>query len=153
MSKTYTQLLVQIVFAVKKRENLITENHRVDLEKYICGLVKHRKCKPLAIYCNPDHCHLLVALNPEISISELTGEIKALSSKWMNQHFSLPSKFSWQSGFGAFSYSRSQLSAVARYIENQPNHHKKHSFREEYLQFLNEFDIDFETKYLFEFFE
>lgn len=153
MPNTYTQLLVQIVFAVRRRENLITENHRADLQKYICGLVKHRKCKPLAIYCNPDHCHLLVGLDPEISLSELTGEIKALSSKWMNQRFSLPSKFSWQSGFGAFSYSRSQLSAVARYIENQPNHHKRQSFREEYLQFLSKSEIDFDPKYLFDFFE
>ena len=149
MANTYTQILVQIIFAVQGRENLIQENIREQVEKYICGIVNNHKSKPLAIYCNPDHTHILIGLHPTISISDMTGIIKANSSKWINKTDLLGRKFSWQDGFGAFTYSKSQLDRVVKYILNQPEHHKRQSFREEYLELLEKFEIQYDEKYLF----
>ena len=129
MPNTYTQIHIHLIFAVKSRKNLIYENHRIELEKYICGIISNKKCKILAIYCNPDHTHILIGMNPTISISDLTRDIKANSSKFINEQRWIPLRFNWQEGFGAFSYSRSQLGAVIRYIENQQKHHAKKSFR------------------------
>ena len=151
MANTYTQILVHIVFAVKGRQHLITEKHREMVEKYICGIVTNKKSKPLAIYCNPDHCHILIGLHPAVSISELARDIKAYSSKWINENKWFKGKFSWQEGFGAFTYSRSQLNRVVQYIRNQPNHHRKKTFREEYIDFLEKFEIEYDNKYLFNF--
>ncbi|MDX5478151.1 MAG: IS200/IS605 family transposase [Cyclobacteriaceae bacterium] len=151
MANTYTQLLVQIVFAVQGRQNLITEKHRQQVEKYICGIIANNKSKALAIYCNPDHCHVLIGLHPAISISEMARDIKANSSKWINENQWMMGKFSWQEGYGAFTYSRSQLNRVVQYIRNQPEHHRKKTFREEYTDFLKKFDIDYDEKYVFEF--
>src|SRR5690554_129639 len=153
MANTYTQILVQIVFAVKGRQNLIAEKHREKIEKYICGIISNNRSKPLAIYCNPDHCHVLLGLHPSISISEISGDIKASSSKWINENRWIRGNFSWQEGYGAFTYSRSQLDVVVQYILNQPEHHRTKSFREEYLGFLQKFEIEFDEKYLFEFIE
>lgn len=151
MANTYTQLLIQIVFAVKGRQNLILEKDRIQIEKYICGIISNKNSKPIAIYCNPDHCHVLIGIDPSISISKLTGEFKANSSKWINEQRMIPGKFEWQDGFGAFSYSKSQLDAVVKYILNQKEHHRKVTFREEYLQLLEKFEIDYDEKYLFDF--
>lgn len=151
MANTYTQILVQIVFAVKGRQNLISEKHRESIEKYICGIVTNKKSKPLAIFCNPDHCHILIGLHPSVSISEMARDIKANSSKWMNENKWVMGKFVWQEGYGAFTYSRSQLNQVVQYIRNQPEHHRKKSFREEYMEFLEKFEIEYDDKYLFEF--
>lgn len=151
MANTYTQILVQIVFAVKDRQNLISEKHRESIEKYICGIVTNKKSKPLAIFCNPDHCHILIGLHPSVSISEMARDIKANSSKWINENKWVMGKFAWQEGYGAFTYSRSQLNQVVQYIRNQPEHHKKKSFREEYMEFLEKFEIEYDDKYLFEF--
>lgn len=150
MANTYTQIYVQIVFAVKGRENVIKEDFREKLEKYICGIVSNNKSKPLAIYCNPDHLHILIGLNPNTSISDITRDIKANSSKWINEKKFIVGKFSWQEGYGAFTYAKSQIDAVAKYIHNQPEHHKKNSFKEEYLAILNKAEIEFDEKYLFE---
>ena len=150
MANTYTQIYVQIVFAVKGRENLIHEKHRDELEKYICGIVNNKESKPLAIYCNPDHLHILIGLNPNTSVSDITRDIKANSSKWINEKKFIVGKFSWQEGYGAFTYAKSQIDAVAKYIHNQPQHHQKKSFKEEYLAILNKAEIEFEEKYLFE---
>ena len=119
MANTYTQMYVQIVFAVKSRENLIKEKFRDELEKYICGIIIKNKSKPLSIYCNPDHTHILIGLHPTISVSEITGDIKASSSKWINEKKLIVGKFNWQDGFGAFTYSKSQIDDVAKYILNQ----------------------------------
>ena len=151
MSDTYTQLLIQIIFAVKGRQNLISESHRERLEKYICGIISKKKSKPLAIYCNPDHCHVLIGLNPDDTISNIARDIKANSSKWINENRWFPGKFLWQEGYSAFSYSRSQLDVVVRYIRNQPNHHRKMTFKEEYLKLLQKFENEFKDEYLFEF--
>ena len=153
MANTYTQLYVQIVFAVKSRHNLIHKDIRDELEKYICGIIKNNKSKPLAIYCNPDHTHILVGLHPEISVSEITGDIKSSSSKWINENGKIRGKFHWQAGYGAFTYSKSQIARVSNYILNQEKHHKKRSFKEEYLDILKKFEIDFDEKYLFEWVE
>lgn len=151
MANTYTQLLIQVVFAVKGRQNLILEKNREPIEKYICGIISNKKSKPLAIYCNPDHCHVLVGLHPTVAVSQFASDIKANSSKWINEQKLVSRDFEWQDGYGAFSYAKSQLDTVVKYILNQPIHHRKVTFRDEYLDFLKKFEIDNEEKYLFDF--
>ncbi len=153
MPNTYTQLYIQIVFAVKGRPNLIPKQHREELHKFISGIVQKRKQKLLSIFCMPDHTHILVGLTPDISISDLARDIKAGSSKFINDNNWFQGKFNWQEGFGAFSYSRSQIDTVIKYILNQEEHHKKKTFKEEYLDFLKKFEIEYDEKYLFEWIE
>lgn len=150
MPNTYTQLYIQVVFAVKGRENLISRNNREELHKYITGIVKNREQKMISIFCMPDHIHLLIGIKPSISISDLVRDIKAGSSHFINEQKWIKGKFSWQEGFGAFSYSKSQIDTVAQYILNQEEHHKKRTFKEEYIDFLKKFEIDYNEKYLFE---
>ena len=153
MANTYTQLYIQFVFSVKGRQNLIKESFRDELEKVICGIVTNHKCKAYAIYCNPDHTLILVGMHPTISPSKIMEQIKSGASKFINQKKLLPTKFSWQDGYGAFTYSKSQVDRIVKYILNQPEHHKTQSFRDEYLQVLKDFEIEFEGKYLFEWYE
>ena len=148
MANTYSQLYVQIIFAVKNRNVLIKECNRSETERYIYGIVTNHKCKPLAIYCNPDHTHLLIGLHPSVAISELVREIKASSSKFIKHKFECPS-FSWQEGYASFSYSRSQIDLVIKYIHNQPKHHTRRGFKEEFLEILQKLDIEYDEKYLF----
>lgn len=150
MPNTYTQLYVQIVFAVKYRKNMIHEPIRENVQKYISGIAQTNKHKMLAIYCMPDHTHIFLGLNPQQSISECAGKIKGNSSKWINSQKLTKTKFEWQQGFGAFSYSRSHIDRVVKYILNQPNHHRKKSFRQEYIEFLEKFAIEYDEKYLFD---
>ncbi|MGB0869415.1 MAG: IS200/IS605 family transposase [Flavobacteriales bacterium] len=150
MPNTYTQLYIQIVFAVKGRQNLVSEEIREKVEKYICGIVSKNKAKPLAIYCNPDHLHLFIGLNPAVSISDLVRDIKANSSRWINEHQWISKQFRWQNGYGAFSYSKSAIDNVVKYIHNQPNHHRKKSFKDEYISLLKTYEINFDERYLFE---
>lgn len=152
MANTYTQLYVQIVFAVRGRHNFIKESFREELQKYMAGIINGKKQKLYSIYCMPDHTHLLVSMNPDISVSKLTGEIKSGSSKFLKDN-DFVKTFDWQDGFGAFSYSKSQAPNVVNYILNQPDHHKKKTFRDEYLQLLNIFGIEYDEKYLFEFYD
>ena len=153
MANTYTQIFVQIIFAVKGRQNLIVEKYRDTVEKYICRIIKNSHSKPLAIYCNPDHIHVLIGLHPSQSISDMARDIKANSSKWINEQNFIRGIFQWQEGYGAFSYSKSQIDAVCKYILNQPIHHHKNSFREEYLSLLQKYEIEYDEKYLFEWFD
>ena len=153
MANTYTQLYVQIIFAVKGRSNLVSAKHREELEKYICGIITNKRSKPLAIYCNPDHIHVLIGLHPALSISEITRDIKANSSKFINEKRWITGKFLWQDGFGAFTYAKSQLDKVIKYILNQPLHHKRQTFKEEYLEFLKKFKIQYSEQYLFEWYD
>ena len=153
MANTYTQLYIQFVFSVKGRENLIRKAFRDELEKVVCGIVNNHKCKTYAIYCNPDHTHIFVGMHPTISPSKLMEQIKSGSSKWLNDQKYIHGKFAWQDGYGAFTYSRSQIDNVVKYILNQPEHHKKQSFREEYLMFLEKFEVDYDPRYLFEWYE
>jgi putative transposase len=153
MANTYTQLYIQIVFAVKGRENFIKEPFREELQKYMTGIVNNKKQKLYAIHCMPDHTHLFVSMQPDISVSDLTRDVKANSSSFLKEKKFAPELFSWQEGFGAFSYSKSQAPAVVNYILNQPEHHKKKTFQQEYLEFMEKFDIDYNPKYLFEFYD
>jgi REP element-mobilizing transposase RayT len=150
MANTYTQMYVQIVFAVLGRTNVIRETNREELEKYICGIISNKKCKPLAIWCNPDHAHVFVGLHPTISVSDLTRDIKSSSSIFINDKKFTSGKFSWQDGFGAFTYSKSQIDGVVKYILNQPVHHIKKTFKEEYLEILRKNEIEYDERYLFE---
>jgi REP element-mobilizing transposase RayT len=150
MPNTYTQIYIQIVFAVKGRQNLIAKENREELHKYITGIVQNRDQKMLSIFAMLDHIHLLVGIKPSIAISDLVRDIKAGSSKFINDSNWLNEKFNWQEGFGAFSYSKSQIDNVIKYILNQEEHHKKQSFKEEYIEFLQKFDIEYDEKYLFE---
>ncbi len=129
MSNTYTQLYIQIVFAVKGRLNLISKNHKEELQKYITGIVTKREQKMLAIFCMPDHTHILVGMKPAIAISDLVRDIKACSSNFVNEQGWIKGKFNWQEGFGAFSYSKSQINNIINYILNQEEHHRTKSFK------------------------
>ncbi|MEQ8425160.1 MAG: IS200/IS605 family transposase [Cyclobacteriaceae bacterium] len=149
MANTYSQLYIQVIFAVQGRPNLISKNNREELQKYITGIVKNRDQKLLSIFCMPDHTHILIGLRPSVSVSDLVRDIKAGSSKFINDHNWVEGKFNWQEGYGAFSYSRSQLDTVIDYISNQEKHHKTKSFGEEYIQILKDFEIEFDEKYLF----
>jgi putative transposase len=153
MPNTYSQIYIQIIFAVKGRENLISKNNREELHKYITGIVQKREQKMLSIFSMPDHTHLLIGLKPSIAISDLVRDIKSGSSNFINEKKWIKGKFNWQEGFGAFSYSRSQIDDVIKYILNQEEHHKKKTFREEYLDFLVKFEVDYDNKYLFEWIE
>ena len=153
MANTYTQLYIQFVFVVKGRQNLIKEHFRDELEKVICGIVSNHGAKTYAIYCNPDHTHIFVSMHPNISPSKLMEQVKSGASNWLNGKKYIPGKFSWQKGFGAFSYSKSHIDRVVKYILNQPEHHRKQTFREEYLLMLEKFEIEYDSRYLFEYYE
>jgi REP element-mobilizing transposase RayT len=150
MANTYLQIYIHIVFAVRWRKNLVPEKHREEIQQYITGIVQKRKNKLIAIYCMPDHTHLLIGLHPETSLFALMRDVKACSSKFINEKKWLPQKFNWQNGYGAFSYSHSQLGRVANYIHNQKEHHKKKSFQKEYIQILEKFEAKYDKRYLFD---
>ncbi|KAA5533310.1 IS200/IS605 family transposase [Taibaiella lutea] len=149
MANTYTQIHIQFVFAVKFRNAQITEAIKEELYKYISGIVQNYNHKLLAINGMPDHIHIFIGMRPTQSISDLMKEVKGGSSLWINSRKVLNEKFEWQEGYGAFSYSKSHLQNVIHYINNQELHHKKMSFKEEYLDFLTKFEIDFDEKYTF----
>lgn len=149
MPNTYTQLYIQFVFAVKYSSAVIGSSWKDDLYKYMTGIVQNQKHKLLSINGMPDHIHILVGLHPSQSISELLQDIKGSSSKWINEKGFIKGKFEWQEGYGAFSYSKSHLKNVIRYIENQEGHHTKKSFREEYVEFLVEYGIAYDERFIF----
>lgn len=153
MPNTYSQLYIQIVFAVQGREAFIKESFRDELQKYMSGIITNNKQKLFAIYCMPDHVHILVSMKPSLAISDLVRDVKASSSSFIKEKKWVNSLFSWQEGFGAFSYHKSQANDVVNYILNQPEQHKKLTFREEYLDFLKEYEIGYNEKYLFEFYD
>jgi putative transposase len=150
MSNTYSQIYIQIVFAVEGRQNLIAPQNREELHKYITGIVSGRGQKLLSAFAMPDHTHLLVGIRPSIAISDLVRDIKSGSSNFINEKRWVRGKFRWQEGFGAFSYSRSQIGDVSKYILDQEVHHSKGSFKDEYIGFLRKFEVDYDEKYLFE---
>ncbi len=151
MANSYTQIFIHYIFAVKYREALILPEYNERLQKYISGIITNRKSKMLAINNMPDHIHILISLHPSYSVSKMAQEIKNNSSKMINDEKWFAHKFNWQSGYGAFSYSKVQTKAVKQYIFNQQEHHKKHTFREEYIELLKIFNIEFEEKYIFDF--
>jgi len=149
MANTYTQIHIQAVFAVQNRQSLINDDWKEELYKYITGIIQNHDHKVLQINGMPDHVHVFFGMRPKQSLSELMQKVKADSSKWINKKDFLQNKFSWQSGFGAFSYSKSQVTDVIRYIQNQEKHHKKKTFIEEYADFLKAFEIDYDEQYIF----
>ncbi len=150
MANTYSQIFLQVVFAVKGRQNLIQPHWRDQLYKYICGIVKGKGQKVYAIGGTSDHIHLLLSIKPGIAISEIVRDIKANSSKWINDTGLLSGKFQWQEGFGVFSYGQSQIDGVIKYINNQEQHHTTRTFKQEYTELLERFNVDYDEKYLFD---
>lgn len=153
MANTYTQLNVQSVFAVKGRENILAPNFRYRLFEYISGILLNHKQYPLAVNGDKDHVHVFFELNPTTSLSDVLEIIKANSSKWINSNNFIRGHFEWQRGFSGFTYSRSQRNSVIQYIMNQEIHHKKRTFREEYLDILKKFEMEYDERYIFEFYE
>jgi putative transposase len=153
MANTYTQIYIHLVFSVKGRQNLILPKWKEELYKYVCGIVNYKNQKVYAIGGVADHIHILLSIKPEISLSELVRDIKANSSKWINERKLVLGKFQWQEGFGAFSSAQSQLDNVIQYINNQEQHHQKRAFKDEYLELLKKFEITFDENYLFEWIE
>lgn len=148
-NNTYTQIHIQLVFAVKYKQALIGKQWKDELYKYITGIVQNNRHKMICINGMPDHLHVFIGLRPHQAISDLVKDIKSNSSKWINEKKFLPIRFEWQDSFGAFSYGKSQIENVIQYINNQESHHKKESFREEYLNFLQKFEVEFNEKYIF----
>ena len=149
MANTYTQIHLQLIFGVKYREALIDPNWEAELHKYISEIIMKRSHKLLCINGVEDHLHALIGYRPSDPLPDLMEEIKAYSSKWINKRGFIKYKFHWQGGYGAFSYSKSDLMNVIKYIQNQKEHHKKISFVEEYQKFLQLFDVDFDERYIF----
>ena len=150
MPNTYSQMHVQLVFAVKHRQSLIHNSWEEDLYKYTTGIVQNKDQKMLAINGMPDHIHIFIGIEPTCRISDLVREIKKSSSAFIKENNFSKFQFNWQEGFGCFTYSHSQIDTIYKYIINQKEHHKKKTFKEEYIQMLEEFNIQFEEKYLFE---
>jgi REP element-mobilizing transposase RayT len=153
MPQSFIQIHIQFVFAVKYRQNLIPVERNDELQKYITGIVQNRKCKLLAINNMPDHLHKFVGLHPSYPPAKLVQEVKAMSSKFINEQNWIAQRFEWQGGYGAFSYARSQVKTVIRYILNQQKHHAKQNFKEEYIQILDNFELKYKNEDLFEFYE
>jgi REP element-mobilizing transposase RayT len=148
LANTYTQLHIHLVFAVKYRQALIEAAWKADLHKYLTVLIQAHEHKLLQVNSMPDHVHILAGIRPHEAISTLVQHIKTESSKWIKAQ-SFATNFSWQEGFGAFSYSRSHVSDVIRYIQNQEAHHRKENFLDEYRRMLNAFEIAYDEDYLF----
>jgi REP element-mobilizing transposase RayT len=149
MANTYTQIYIHIVFAVEGRQSLIQPEHNDELQKYITGVVSVQKHKLIAINNMPDHVHLVVGLRPDAALSDLVRDIKANSSRFINEKKWVAGRFSWHEGFGAFSYSRSQLDTVSRYVAKQQQHHARKSFHDEYTELLERFGVAYDRRYVF----
>jgi len=149
-SGTFSQIYIQIVFAVKGRENLILNSWEDELYKYITGIIQNKGQKLIAINGMPDHIHILIGMKPICCLSDLVREVKKASNSFINDKKFVKGSFHWQEGYGAFSYSHSALDNVVAYIDNQKAHHKKKSFKEEYLEILNKFNVEYKEEYLFE---
>lgn len=150
MPGTYTQLYIQVVFAVKFRENLLQKPWREEVFKYMTGIIENKGHKSIIVNGVEDHVHLFIGLKPSMSISDLIRDVKNNTSNFINEKKFVKGRFSWQEGFGAFSYAHSHIKSVYQYILNQEEHHKTKKFKEEYKDFLNEFNIEHEDKYLFD---
>jgi putative transposase len=153
MANTFSQIYLQFVFAVKRREHLIPKIHKEELHKYMTALVQNRKAKMLAIHCMPDHIHIFVGFKPDVRISDFVKEIKVESNEFINSKRWTKERFNWQEGYGVFSYSHSHIDRVIKYILNQEEHHRTKTFKKEYYQLLEKFQIQYDERYVFDFFE
>lgn len=150
MAGTFSQIHIQLVFAVQGRANVIKDEWEERLYRFIAATIKNKGQKPLIINGMPDHIHILLGLRPSMAISDLVRDVKSNSARFINDQKFLKGKFKWQEGYAAFSYSKSQVPAVCRYIENQKEHHKIRSFKDEYLDILKKAEVEFDERYLFE---
>ena len=150
MANTYHQIYLQMVFAVKYRNAVIDNSWKSQLLGVIGNLINETNCKTIIVNGVEDHVHCFIGLRPVVSISELMKSVKAKSSKYINDHKLTPDRFEWQDGYGVFSYSQSGVDAVYKYIQNQEAHHKKQTFRNEYLGFLKKFKVEYDEKYIFQ---
>ena len=148
MANTYTQIHIQVVFAVQNRQSLISKKWEDELYKYITGIIQNYNHKVIQINGMPDHIHILFGMRPTQSLSDLMKMIKGDSSKWINKKGFVREKFSWQAGYGGFTYSKSQLPNVIQYIKNQKEHHRRISFSQEYLNFLKEYEVEYDERYV-----
>lgn len=153
MANTFSQIYIQTVFAVNGRLSLIRDDFREDLYKYMTGIIRNKGQKLISINGMPDHVHVLIGLRPAMALADLVQDIKVDSSNFINKKKWVHGKFSWQEGYGAFSYGHSQLDTIIQYIQNQERHHKRSSFKDEYLSLLRKFDVAFDEKYVFDFIE
>lgn len=153
MAGTFSQMYIQVVFAVRRRACLISPEWSDRLYSYMAGIIIAKKQKPIIINGMPDHVHVFFGMQPGISVSDLVRDIKSSSTNFINQERLVKGKFFWQEGFGAFSYSQSHIDRVYQYIKNQQEHHKKRTFREEYKELLMRFQIEHDDRYLFDFFD
>jgi REP element-mobilizing transposase RayT len=153
MAGTFSQIYIQYVFAVKGRENLLNRGWRQEVFRYMSGIIKNKQQKPIIVNGVSDHVHLFVGLKPSMAISDLIRDVKNNSSKFINEGGFVPEKFSWQEGYGAFSYSQNQIDRVYQYILNQEDHHRKTTFKDEYNDLLNEFKVSYDDSYLFDWIE
>jgi len=150
MAGTFSQIYIHIVFAVNGRSNLLQEPWREEVFKYMAGIIKGKNQKSIIVNGVSNHVHLFVGIKPSMSVSDLVRDVKNNSTNFINDRKLIHGKFSWQEGFGSFSYSHSQIDHVYQYILNQKEHHRKRTFKEEYLDFLKKFEIEYNEKYLFE---
>jgi REP element-mobilizing transposase RayT len=150
MANTYHQIYIQTVFAVKYRQSLLNTEWRPHIFAVVGNLINETGCKTLIVNGVEDHVHCFIGLRPAVSVSELMKTVKAKSSKYINDHNLTAERFEWQEGYGVFSYSRSHINSVYNYIKNQEQHHRKQTFRDEYLEFLKKFGIDYDEQYIFQ---
>ena len=150
MANSYSRIYLHIVFSPMGRENFIPVKHKEELQKYTTGIIQNRKHKLLAINFMPDHVHIFIGYQSSQAVPDLIRDIKANSSNFINENKWIPGKFKWQEGYGVFSYGHSQIDNVIKYVNSQEEHHKKASFKDEYLKLLKKFEIEYDPKYLFE---
>lgn len=153
MPGTFSQIYIQIVFAVNGRTNLLQKPWRDEVFKYMSGIIKGKNQKPIIVNGVANHVHLFFGLRPSMSVSDLVRDVKNNTSNFINDRKFVHGNFSWQEGFGSFSYSHSHIEQVYQYILNQEQHHRKRTFKEEYLDFLKKFEVEYDERYLFEWYD
>lgn len=149
MANTYTQIHIQCIFCPKYRASLITPDWSERLHQYITGMIRNHNHKMIAINSMPDHLHMLFGMRTHESIADIMQYVKKDSTDWINEEHLTKNKFHWQDGYGAFSYEKTRIPGLVKYIMNQQEHHKKISRHDEYINLLNEFEIDYDERYLF----
>lgn len=150
---SYSQLYIQVVFSPKAKQSLLKKEFRPELFRFMGGVLSNLKHTPIIINGVEDHIHIFFGLNPNVSISDTIRDLKRASSLLINEKNWLPNRFSWQEGYGAFSYSKSHIENVKKYIANQEEHHKRKTFKEEYIEFLNKYEVEYDERFLFEFYD
>jgi putative transposase len=153
MPNTYTQIYIHVVFVVKYREALISSPWKERLHKYMTGIIQNQGHKLISINTMPNHAHIFIGMKPDVALSDLVRDIKRDSTNFVNNEIKMRGKFGWQEGFGAFSYSHSQIDSVAQYILNQEEHHRLKTFREEYETMLKDYAVEYNDRYVFEWIE